>query len=134
MAVRFRKGKDANHVSAGSSVILTLPWPPTMNTYWRNVANKTLISKEGRDYRRAVVRYVVDNRDIAALRGRLAVSIVAYQPDKRQRDLDNLLKAPLDALEKAGVYLSDSQIDALSIRREYDKANPCLVVTIVEIR
>ena len=38
-------------------------------------------------------------------------------PDKRRRDLDNLLKATLDSLTHAGVWSDDSQIDALSIRR-----------------
>jgi crossover junction endodeoxyribonuclease RusA len=48
---------------------------------------------------------------------KLSVVIVAYYPDRRRRDLDNLFKAPLDAMMKAGVYDDDSQIEFLSIRK-----------------
>ncbi len=49
--------------------------------------------------------------------GRVSVSITVHPPDRRRRDLDNLLKGPLDALEHAGVYLDDGQIDRLEIER-----------------
>ena len=51
------------------------------------------------------------------LAGRLAVTITVNPPDKRKRDIDNLAKAPLDALTHAGLWLDDSQIDKLSIER-----------------
>ena len=38
-------------------------------------------------------------------------------PDLRRRDLDNLLKPTLDALQHAGVYEDDSQVDLLMTRR-----------------
>lgn len=49
--------------------------------------------------------------------GRLSVEIDAHPPDRRRRDLDNLQKPLLDALEYAGVYEDDSQIDRLVSRR-----------------
>ena len=49
--------------------------------------------------------------------GRLGIFIKAYPPDHRARDLDNLLKAPLDALKHAGVISDDSLIDQLFIVR-----------------
>lgn len=48
---------------------------------------------------------------------RLSVTIYAYPPDRRKRDLDNILKCLLDSLEKAQVFVDDSQIDELIIRR-----------------
>ncbi len=44
-------------------------------------------------------------------------AILVYPPDRRARDLDNLGKALLDALTKAGVYGDDSQIDHLTFAR-----------------
>ena len=41
----------------------------------------------------------------------------AFPPDRRRRDLDNLQKPLLDALQHAGVYEDDSQIDLLVSRR-----------------
>jgi len=49
---------------------------------------------------------------------RLSVFIEAFPPDKRKRDLDNVLKSLLDALQHAGVYADDCQIDRLSIIRK----------------
>jgi crossover junction endodeoxyribonuclease RusA len=64
---------------------------------------------------------------------RLRVEIIAFQPDQRRRDLDNMLKAPLDALQACGAYHDDSQIDELIICRAYDKENPRLEVGIVTL-
>jgi crossover junction endodeoxyribonuclease RusA len=41
----------------------------------------------------------------------------AFPPDRRRRDLDNIQKPVLDALEHAAVYEDDSQIDLLITRR-----------------
>lgn len=49
--------------------------------------------------------------------GRLAIEIKAYPPDKRKRDLDNILKSLLDSLVHAGVVEDDSQFDAIAIAR-----------------
>ena len=43
-------------------------------------------------------------------RGRLGARVDVYPPDRRKRDLDNVLKAIFDALTHAGVYVDDSQI------------------------
>jgi len=74
-----------------------------------------IISAKGRDYREAVCVLVQRLGIDAGFKGKLVVEIEAYQPDKRRRDLDNLLKAPLDALTHAGVYKDDSQIADLRI-------------------
>lgn len=96
---------------------LTLPWPPSTNTYYRNVAGKMLISAKGREYRAAVADQVLIQRGAKLLAGRLAVVIVAHVPDRRRRDLDNMLKSALDSLTHAGVWVDDSQIDSLTISR-----------------
>ena len=102
--------------------ILNLPYPPTVNTYWRNISNKgrprVLISKKGREYRQGV-HYILNTCDIPDFGDdKLKVSISVNPPDKRRRDLDNLPKAVLDALQKAGVYTDDSNIDDLRIVRQ----------------
>lgn len=95
----------------------TIPWPPTTNTYYRNVQGKTLISREGRSYKRNISQIVSRNHFKKAT-GRLEVVLVCYPPDRRKRDLDNLLKAIFDSLQKAGVYDDDSQIDRIVMQRE----------------
>lgn len=95
-----------------------LPWPPTVNTYWRRVGAKTLISKKGRLYRDVAMDQAWQHdRRGWPLKGRLRVSVTAFPPDRRRRDLDNILKALLDALGHVGLYLDDSQIDRLEVVR-----------------
>lgn len=97
---------------------IVLPFPPSTNTYWRSVPGKgVLISAGGRQYRSAVHALAVSQGWHKFGDKRLSVSIEAWMPDKRRRDLDNLLKATLDALTHAGVWHDDSQIDALTIIR-----------------
>ena len=101
---------------------ITLPWPPSVNQYWRHpssgpLAGRHLISEKGRDYRTKVLNWLTVKGHRHQLADRLDVSILCYPPDRRRRDLDNVLKAALDALVFAGVMLDDSQIDRLSIER-----------------
>ena len=48
---------------------------------------------------------------------RLAVKVEVYPPDRRRRDIDNVQKPILDALEKGQAYEDDSQIDLLISQR-----------------
>lgn len=93
----------------------TLPWPPSVNTYWRNFDGRMIISARGREYRETVGDQMTLQKMVKRYTGCLRVEIEAWRPDKRRRDLDNLLKATLDGLAHAGVYEDDSQIVDLRI-------------------
>lgn len=104
-----------------------------MNHYWRHVNGRPVISREGRAYRKKV-RAAVAATGIRALEGRLGMCITAFAPDRRRRDLDNTLKAPLDALQDAGLYPNDGNIDDLRvIRGTPSKKHPRLEVTVWQI-
>lgn len=112
-------------------VTLDLPWPPSLNRYWRNVGKgKTLISEDGRKYRGAVALAVKPQQRHLFADGPICVHIEAHPPDKRRRDLDNMLKAVLDALAKTEVFGDDSQIDDLHIVRRAQVEFGLLVVRI----
>lgn len=98
---------------------LELPWPPSMNHYWRNVAGKVLISAEGRAYRKTIIdmAYAQNWVHWFGQHDRLSVRINVSPPDRRRRDLDNMLKPMLDALTHACIWKDDSQIDDLRIIR-----------------
>lgn len=101
---------------AALTQVYELPYPPSVNHYWRRVGFRTLISRGGRRYRRDVVALLAAGR-AAPLRGRLELVVHVFPPDDRRRDLDNLQKALCDALQHAGVYADDSQIDRLDVHR-----------------
>ncbi|MEQ9941077.1 RusA family crossover junction endodeoxyribonuclease [Pectobacterium aroidearum] len=96
---------------------LTLPFPPSVNTYWRSpssgpLAGRHLVSAKGRTFRAQAIACVLEqlHRKPKAITTLVAVTITFYPPDRRTRDMDNYLKAPLDALTHAGVWTDDSQI------------------------
>lgn len=120
-----------------------LPWPPTVNTYWRHTVkggkfkkarSKVLLSERGREYRGEACASMNRQRvPRGALKGRLAVYAVAYPPDKRQRDLDNLWKGVLDSLKHNGVIVDDGDIDDLHIVRGAQQPGGKLVLRVGEI-
>lgn len=96
------------------SLMLTLPWPPSVNQYWRTIVipgragsrnvpakparGRTLISEEGREYK-AKVRAALRTHAIQHLgAARLSVHLVLHAPTAREYDLDNFRKAVYDAL------------------------------------
>jgi crossover junction endodeoxyribonuclease RusA len=83
---------------------------------WRVFRGRAILSADGRAYRKAVADQVLIQRAAKHITQPVKVSITAYRPDNRKRDLDNLLKACLDGLSHAGVFVDDSQIVDLRIR------------------
>ena len=109
---------------------IELPWPPSVNTYYRTHRGRMLLSEKGRKYKKHVKSLWALLPKFGDLR--LMVEIYAFPPDRRKRDIDNIIKPVLDALEGAGVYDNDSQIDSLSIRRKGVVKGGSLLVTISE--
>ena len=98
-------------------LVLSLPFPPSMNTYWRTFRGMTVLSKQGREFKAAVADYVVEYRVPKLGDSKLRISMVLFPRDKRKIDIDNRIKAVLDALQDAGVFDDDFQVDELSIVR-----------------
>lgn len=92
-----------------------LPYPPTINTYWRNLGEgRTVLSRGAREYRKAVMELI---GAAVPVRDRLRIEIELYPPDKRRRDLDNVTKSLFDCMQHACVFHDDSQIDEYRIKR-----------------
>jgi crossover junction endodeoxyribonuclease RusA len=98
-------------------ITIKLPYPPSVNTYWRNFRGKTVLSKSGREFKTAVSECVIAQNVPKFGNKRLEVTLWLYPRSKVVTDLDNRLKAVLDGLEEAGVYDNDGQIDVLMIQR-----------------
>lgn len=109
-----------------------LPYPPSVNTYWRTNGKRRYISKAGVDFANAVQAIVVDQNRKWFGNKRLELDITIHPRSKRRMDLDNCLKAILDALMKAGCYVDDSQIDLLTVRRSFDVRGGSTEVEIYE--
>ena len=114
---------------------LWMPWPPSTNSIWRNVGKRTLLSKEARVYRnRARGELLAQGAANARLAGRGAVEVMLYPGNARAFDIDNKLKALLDALTYSRVWLDDGQVDEILVRRGPRRDEALAQVTINVIR
>mgnify|MGYP001584765798 FL=1 len=96
---------------------LYLPYPPTVNHYYaRNRNGSVRLGAAGKTYR-AEVWAICHQVRLQRLAGPVAMGIEVFPPDARRRDLDNILKALLDALQYGGAYNDDNQIVHIEITR-----------------
>lgn len=101
---------------------LILPFPPSVNTYWRHpnkgaFSGKSLISAAGRKFQSAACAAIVEQlrRLPKPTSAPASVEIVLFPPDNRIRDLDNYNKALFDALTHAGVWEDDRQVKRMLV-------------------
>lgn len=90
--------------------MIQLPYPPSANRLWRNVKGRMVKSAE---YRTWLSAAVASCRGAVNVPGPYHLTITATRPDRRRRDIDNLIKPVSDALCAAGVVDDDSA--ALSV-------------------
>ncbi len=97
---------------------LTLPFPPSANHLHTVCRGRKILSSKGRKYYETVAWKVKQALGVfTPLQGRICLSITVNAPDRRRRDLSNLVKALEDALTKSLVWVDDSQIDTLHVLR-----------------
>ena len=112
-------------------VTLALPWPPSVNHYYRHVGPRVLISKDGRRYREAVAA-VARRAGNPTFAEPVEVALDLYPPDNRRRDVDNSLKSTLDALTCARVFEDDSLIRKLTVTKNGPQPPDGLAVVRIE--
>lgn len=112
---------------------LRLPWPPSLNNYYEPdwSRRKIRLTACAYNYREDVINMWRGLGFAGFGAAPLQMEIRLYPPDGDTYDVDNMLKAPLDALRRAGAYDDDSQIDPLIIRRgRIDPRGGLLAITI----
>lgn len=96
---------------------LSLPYPPSVNTYWGFQGHRRFLTPKAQAFKVAVLQ-AVRLTNIRFNSSRLELIIALHCPDKRARDIDNVLKPLLDALVQAGLFDDDSQVDMITITRK----------------
>ncbi|OOF53856.1 RusA family crossover junction endodeoxyribonuclease [Rodentibacter genomosp. 2] len=88
-----------------TALTLDLPYPPSVNHYWRHTRRGVhYISDEGKKYRDKVFLTCMG---YLPFKKPVSISVEVYFPDKRKRDLDNLGKVLLDSLVQAKIIEDD---------------------------
>lgn len=97
---------------------LTLPYPHgvSVNACWSISKRGVFLNKDVLYYRSEV--YVLCRATkIRFSNSQVEVRIDMHPPDNRKRDIDNILKVTLDALQKAGLFEDDCQIVKLYVEK-----------------
>lgn len=95
-----------------------LPYPPSVNDYWLPIkgSHRKRICPAGIKFRKAVFAIFFCSQP-QPIPGRVKLEFFVTPPDRRKRDLDNVGKALLDALQHGGLYADDVQVDDLRFVR-----------------
>lgn len=128
---------------------LTLPFPPSVNSYKK--VGKLVTTKSGKKYQQRFnspettryyyeVWFLIKNKhareglkmfDRATIA--LEVHLDLYPPDKRKSDIDNRVKICLDSLQRAGFIANDYQVARLVVTRCEPVSGGKVVVRVKEL-
>ena len=98
-----------------TAIELSLPFPPSVNALWRSNRGRVHKSERYVKWLRDA-GYIALSQHPGGIIGKYKISIQAKRPDKRRRDLDNLLKPLSDLLVSVGVIEDDSDCEMISAR------------------
>ena len=96
-------------------VELRLSYPPSANRLWTRTRRGMRRTDAYNRWLHVAGWEIVQQRP-KKVRGRYKISITAVRPDKRTRDLGNLLKATEDLLVAQGVIEDDSKSEQINLR------------------
>tara|TARA_R110000737_G_C14303450_1_gene436457 strand:- start:89 stop:460 length:372 start_codon:yes stop_codon:yes gene_type:complete len=90
--------------------ILLLPYPPSVNALWRHAGNRTYRTKRYTDWAADAARHIKLQHKILKITTPVKVELAVGRPDRRRRDIDNVVKAVFDLLQHQEILEDDSLI------------------------
>lgn len=103
--------------------IILLGNPISTNVIYRRHKSIIYLSKEGKDLKNSYQWEAKSQFKKKPITSELEISVSLYFKDKRRRDIDNWCKILLDSLTGI-VWVDDSQIRKMTIKKLMDKNNP----------
>lgn len=104
----------------------SLPYPPSVNNLFFNTGRGRSKTDAYKAWQEAA-GYAIVEQGRKRIRGLVALSIALVKPDKRKRDLSNVIKAIEDLLVSMSVIDDDSLVQRISIQW-VDAGDPCTVL------
>ncbi len=96
----------------------TLPYPPSVNGYWRTFRNRQIISKRGREYKKDVKAVMESlNLDSELIAGPIEFYMIINPPTLRRYDVDNFTKGVFDALSECKFWHDDEQVIEMNVKK-----------------
>jgi Holliday junction resolvase RusA-like endonuclease len=117
-------------------VTFTVPGPVVPWQRAASVGARRFTPAKQRQYQQLVRYHALAARPrgpwLPSKHARYRVDVEAFLPDERRRDLDNVAKTVLDALNGV-LYLDDSQVTVLMVATHVDRERPRVEVRVVEL-
>jgi crossover junction endodeoxyribonuclease RusA len=112
-------------------ITLTLPLAPSVNSLWRISGKRMYRTKQYKEWAEEA-GWMIRQQTKECIDGPYALHIRALKPDKRRRDLDNIIKATSDLLVEMQIIEDDSL--CLALAAEWSTiGNEPMIVTLHQI-
>lgn len=109
-----------------SETIINLPFPPTTNTLFFNRAGRGRIRTDRYRTWCTAAGWDLKAQKPQAIEGNYSLEIILGRPDKRRRDVSNLIKAVEDLLVEHRIVEDDSK--CADVRARWGDVKGCQVV------
>lgn len=97
---------------------ISLPIPPSANALFRNVPGKGRVRTERYRTWAAAAGWEIKEQRPGAIAGHYVLTLTCQRPDKRRRDIGNLVKSVEDLLVTHGLVTDDSLCAEIHVRWE----------------
>ena len=107
-------------------------FPPSTNNLWMPVKGKGLVkTKEYRAWQDANAWIIRQQIGMEKIEGQFEIHLVFERPDRRKRDLDNLIKSSLDCIVNARVVHDDHLCQKLTAEwvNRYGRTVHCEIIS-----
>jgi len=99
-----------------SEIKLTIPYPPSVNhSYGSRINHQRYLLPKVRQFRQSVLALFLESKQRSLGDDCVMLSLSIFPPDRRVRDIDNILKQLCDALQYSGMINNDKQIRKLYV-------------------
>ena len=116
---------------SAEKIVLSLPFAPSINRLWRVGKGKKIYKSRVYEDWIAECQVVIFQAKAIPVLGKYKLTIEAVRPDKRRRDVDNLIKAVSDVLESTGLIENDCLCEEVIAR--WVEHGPPMLVTVEKV-
>lgn len=113
-------------------ITLALPFAPSVNRLWRMGKGKKMYKSKTYETWINVCHILITHQKITPVLGTYKLTIEAVRPDKRRRDIDNLIKAVSDVLQTTGLIEDDCLCQEVTARWVKYGPEMCVIVEKIE--
>ncbi|MGI9297070.1 MAG: RusA family crossover junction endodeoxyribonuclease [Gammaproteobacteria bacterium] len=105
--------------------MLKIPYPPSTNTLFTNRHGGRAKTKRYAEWSKRA-GWEIKTQKPPKIEGPFSLDIIVDRPDKRKRDISNLIKAIEDTLQDVGVIEDDCLCQELTIRWRERESGPLI--------